>query len=117
MVLPTGIKITLKPFEIVLKQTTYSKTDLHRALEGLALALPPKQIWSKINHWLHHLPTRVWTIKRPMADHPRVFPELVRQRLDTVQHTMGEQLDRPNQRKIVRKELLNESALPPPTDR
>jgi hypothetical protein len=76
MVLPTEITSTLKSFKIVLKQPTYFKTDLHRGTRGLGLALPPKQIWEKIDHWLHQSSARVGTIKRSMADHP---PELVRQ--------------------------------------
>lgn len=110
------LETALKPFEILSTQPGHSQEKQNSALDGIALALPPDQPGSVTARLLHNIPPRIGTANWPMANDTEALATLIRTRADTTQSTIGEFLETVKQRAEIRNALLEESALPPPSD-
>ncbi|MEO8326006.1 MAG: toll/interleukin-1 receptor domain-containing protein [Nitrospirota bacterium] len=110
------LETALKPFEILSTQSGHSHEMQSNTLDGIILALPPDQPGSVTGRLLHNLPPRIGTANWPMADDTGALATLIRNRVNTTQYTIGESLETLKQRAKVRNALLEESALPPPSD-
>jgi tetratricopeptide (TPR) repeat protein len=110
------LETALKPFEILSKQPGHTQEKQNSTLDGIILALPPDQPGKVMARLLHNLPPRLGTANWPMADATDALATLIRNRVKTIQHTIGAALDTLEQRVHVRNTLLEESALPPPSD-
>ncbi|MCW5785660.1 MAG: tetratricopeptide repeat protein, partial [Nitrospirales bacterium] len=76
----------------------------------------PNQPGTVMTRLLHNLPPRVGTANWPMANDTEALVRLIRNRVETTQDTIGAALEKLAQRVHVRNALLEESALPPPSD-
>jgi hypothetical protein len=110
------LETALKPFEILSKQSSHTQEKQNSTLDGIILALPPNQPGKVMTRLLHNLPPRLGTANWPMADNTTALATLIRNQVKTIQHSFGEVLDTLEKRVYVRNELLEESALPPPSD-
>ena len=110
------LETALKPFEILSTQSVHSQEKQNSTLDGIILALPPNQPGKVMTRLLHNLPPHLGTGNWPMANAIEPLATLIRNRVKTIRHTIGEALDTLEQRVHVRNALLEESALPPPSD-
>ena len=110
------LETALKPFEILSMQSGHTQEKQNGSLEGIVLALPPDQPGSVTARLLHNFPPRIGTANWPMTDDTESLATLIRTRVNTTQNTIGESLETVKQRAEVRNALLEESALPPPSD-
>jgi len=110
------LETVLKPFEILSKQTGPTQERLNDALDGIVLDLPPDQPGSVTSRLLHNFPPRIGTANWPMAGETEGLATLIRNRVETTEDTIGMALEKFDQRAHIRNALLEESALPPPSD-
>lgn len=110
------LETALKPFEILSTQSGRTQEEQNGSLEGILLALPPNQPGTVTTRLLHNLPPRLGTANWPMADDTQALSRLIRNRVNTYQDTIGAALEKLGQRLPFRNALLEESAIPPPSD-
>lgn len=110
------LETALKPFEILSTQSGHTQENQNGSLEGIVLALPPDQPGSVTSRLLHNFPPLIGTANWPMANDTEVLATLIRNRVQTIPCTIGETLEKSADRVHVRNGLLEESALPPPSD-
>lgn len=110
------LETTLKPFEILSTQSGHTSEKQNGSLEGIVLALPLDQPGSVTARLLHNFPPRIGTANWPMANDTEALATLIRNRVETTQDTIGAALKKLGERMHVRNALLEESALPPPSD-